>query len=80
MYFWLDLWAGIPVDELKGHCIVYAEKEEINRTVILMNWYVCGQKRKRKKEKEKKRRRKEHLRYNYATKWNETSHPKSLHV
>jgi len=74
MYFWLDLWAGTPVDELKGHCIVYAEKEEINRTVILMNWYVCRQ------EKRKKARKKKHLRYNYATNWNETSHPKSVHV
>ena len=32
IYFWVDLWVGTPVDELKGHCVVYAEKEEINRT------------------------------------------------
>ena len=26
IYFRVDLWVGIPVDELKGHCVGYAEK------------------------------------------------------
>ena len=30
IYFPLDLCVGTPVDELKGHCARYAEKEEIN--------------------------------------------------
>ena len=30
IYFWMDLWVCTPVDELKGHCARYAEKEEIN--------------------------------------------------
>ena len=59
MYFWLDLWAGTPVDELKGHCIVYAEKEEINRTDILMNWYVCRQEKEKKGGKKEEKRKEE---------------------
>ena len=30
IYFRVDLWVGTPVDELKGHCERYAEKEELN--------------------------------------------------
>ena len=30
IYFPVDLCVGTPVDELKGHCACYAEKEEIN--------------------------------------------------
>ena len=30
IYFQVDLFVGAPVDELKGHCAGYAEKEEIN--------------------------------------------------
>ena len=26
----VDLCVGTPIDELKGHCACYAEKEEIN--------------------------------------------------
>ena len=26
IYFWVDLCVGTPVDELKGHCVGYAEK------------------------------------------------------
>ena len=37
IYFRVDLWVGTPVDELKDHCIGYAEKQEINQTGILMN-------------------------------------------
>ena len=40
--FRVDLCIGTPVDELKGHCAGYAEKEEINCTVIVMNRYICG--------------------------------------
>ena len=29
-YFRVDLYVATPVDELKGHCACYAEKEEIN--------------------------------------------------
>ena len=29
-YFRVDLCVGTPLDELKGHCAGYAEKEEIN--------------------------------------------------
>ena len=42
IYFQVDLFVGTPVDELKGHCAGYAEKEEINRTGITMNWYICA--------------------------------------
>ena len=37
----MDLCVGTPVDELKGHCAGYAEKEEANWTGILMNRYIC---------------------------------------
>ena len=30
IYLRVDLCVGTPVDELKGHCAGYAEKEEIN--------------------------------------------------
>ena len=30
IYFLVDLCVGIQLDELKGHCAGYAEKEEIN--------------------------------------------------
>ena len=30
IYFRVDLCAGTPLDELKGHCAGYGEKEEIN--------------------------------------------------
>ena len=36
------VYLAAPVDELKGHCAGYAEKEEINWTVIVMNRYICG--------------------------------------
>ena len=42
IYFLVDLCVGTPVDELKGHCAGYAEKEEINWNGILMNRYNCG--------------------------------------
>ena len=42
LIFLVDLCVGTPVDELKGHCAGYAEKEEINCTVIVMNRYICG--------------------------------------
>ena len=38
----MDLFVGTPVDELKGRCACYAEKEEIKCTVIVMNRYICG--------------------------------------
>ena len=34
--------ACTPVDELKGRCACYAEKEEINCTVTVMNRDICG--------------------------------------
>ena len=40
--FRVDLRVGTPVDELKSHCACYAEKEEINCTVTVMNRYICG--------------------------------------
>ena len=30
IYFQVDLFVSTTVDELKGHCACYAEKEEIN--------------------------------------------------
>jgi len=30
VYFLVDPWVGTPVDELRGHCAGYPEKEEIN--------------------------------------------------
>ena len=30
IYFRVDMCVATPVDELKGHCASYAEKEEIN--------------------------------------------------
>ena len=41
IYFRVDLFVGTPVDELKGHCAGYAEKEEINWTGTVMNGYIC---------------------------------------
>ena len=37
------MYIATPVDELKGHCAGYAEKEEINSKGIVMNRYICGQ-------------------------------------
>ena len=37
IYIRVDLWVGTPVDELKRHCVGYAEQFEINRAGILMN-------------------------------------------
>ena len=42
LIFLVDRCVGTPVDELKGHCAGYAEKEEINCTVTVMNRYICG--------------------------------------
>ena len=42
LYFRVDLCVRTPVDELKGNCGCYAEKEQINRTAIEMNRYTCG--------------------------------------
>ena len=33
---------GTPVAELKSRCACYAEKEEINCTVAVMNRYIFG--------------------------------------
>ena len=40
IYFRVDLWVGTPVDVFKGHYAGYAEKEETNRTGIVMNRYI----------------------------------------
>ena len=36
----MDLRVGTPVAELKIRCVCYAEKEEINCTVTVINRYV----------------------------------------
>ena len=36
------MYIATPVDELKGHCAGYAEKEEINLTGIVMNRSIFG--------------------------------------
>ena len=41
-FLWICVDIAAPVDELKGHCAGYAEKEEINWTGIVMNRYICG--------------------------------------